>query len=76
MIVVYLAIDNHEPSPLSRPPAFVEIAEMCVDTEAADEMETVFPDAIAEGPVGEECVNYDEMGESQQFFAVPFDTPM
>ena len=38
-------------------------------------METVFPDAIAEGPVGEECVSHDEMGEPQQFLAVPFDHP-
>ena len=48
---------------------------MCVVTEAADEMETVLPDAIAESPVGEECVSHDEMGEYQQILAVPLDHP-
>ena len=38
-------------------------------------METVFPDAIAEGPVGEECVSHNEMGEFQQLLAVPLDHP-
>ena len=75
MTVVYLAVDDLWPSPLSRSPTFVEIAEVCVVTEAADEMETVFPDAIAEGPVGEECVIHYEKGESQQLLAVPFDHP-
>ena len=73
MAIVDLPVNHPRSSPLAGLLALVEIAEMGIVTQTADEMEAVFAYTVMEGSVREERVSHDEMGQLEQFLAVSLD---
>ena len=70
VFVVNLAVNHSGPSPLTRLLSFIEVAQVGIVTETADEMEAILTDAVVEGTVREESVCHDEVRQLQQFLAV------
>ena len=70
---VYLAVNRLGPSPLATSLSLVQIAQVGIVAETADEMEAVLMDAVIESTCGEECVGNDKVGQLQQILAVALD---
>ena len=73
MLAVNLAVYHLGPSPLAGPPAFIEIAEVGIVTEAADKMKAVLSDSLVECAVREERVSHYQVRQLQKFLAVSLD---
>ena len=61
VLVVNLAVNHPRSSPSASPLTLIEVAQVGIVTETADEVEAVLAYAIAECAVGEECVSHYEM---------------